>query len=77
VQPGRLAGLAAAAHFVCFRSNADNVVFPPWRAGLPEAQNHLVPGLAHLQMLAQPELMDAVLALRAAPPLAGAEAPLA
>lgn len=51
-------------HFVCFYSNADNVVFPPSLARLEGADNRLLPGLAHVQLLFQPALMAAVLALR-------------
>ncbi len=61
--------------FVCFYSNADNMVFPPSHAGLPGADNRLLEGLAHVQMLFRPELMEAVLALRDAPAWAAQQAP--
>lgn len=57
------------ARAVCFFSNADNMVFPPQTATLPGADNRLLPGLAHVQMLMRPELIRAVLALRQAPEL--------
>jgi len=59
-------------HFVCFYSNADNIVFPPSHAALPGADNRLLQGLAHVEMAWAPEVMDAVLDLRAAPALARA-----
>lgn len=54
-------------HFVCFYSNADNIVFPPCRATLAGGDNRFVPGLAHVQMVNAPDVMDAVLALLEAP----------
>lgn len=59
-------------HFVCFYSNADNIVFPPSLAALAGADNRLLQGLAHVEMAWAPEVMDAVLELRAAPALARA-----
>ena len=57
-------------HFVCFYSNADNIVFPPCHAMLDGGDNRFVPGLAHVQMVNAPDVMDAVLALLEAPPVA-------
>lgn len=54
---------------VCFYSNADNMVFPPSHATLAGADNRLLPGLAHVQMLLCPRVIAAVLALRDAAPL--------
>lgn len=54
---------AWAQKMTCFYSNADNMVFPPRCATLPGADNRLLPGLAHVHMAWQPEVMDAVLAL--------------
>ncbi len=54
-------------HAVCFYSNADNVVFPPGCARLEGADNRLIRGLAHVQMVFAPEVMEAVLALCDAP----------
>jgi triacylglycerol esterase/lipase EstA (alpha/beta hydrolase family) len=55
--------------FVCFHSNADNMVFPPSHAALEGADNRLLEGLAHVQMVFRPELMEAVLALLEQPPI--------
>lgn len=59
--------------FVCFYSNADNMVFPPSHGTLEGADNRLVEGLAHVQMIFRPELMEAVLALVDAPPGSAAD----
>lgn len=56
-------------HFVCFYSNADNMVFPPSHARLAGADNRLLPGLAHVQMAWRPEVITAVLACLDAPAL--------
>lgn len=58
--------------WICFYSNADNMVFPPSHATLPGADNRLLEGLAHVQMVFRPEVMAAVLALLEAPPIAPA-----
>jgi hypothetical protein len=47
--PGR------AAHFTCFYSHCDNIVFPPATATLPGADNRHLPGVAHVQMVDRPE----------------------
>jgi pimeloyl-ACP methyl ester carboxylesterase len=54
-------------HFVCFYSNVDNIVFPPLCATLPGADNRLLRGLAHVQMVLRPEVMQEVLDLMDAP----------
>lgn len=59
------------AHFVCFYSNADNIVFPPSHAMLDGADNRLVPGLAHVQLADEPDVIAAALELLDAPPLGG------
>lgn len=61
--------------FVCFYSNADNMVFPPRCATLPGADNRLLPGLAHVQMAWRPEVMAEVMALLDAPPHPDASGP--
>ena len=38
------------AHFTCFYSNCDNIVFPTQTATLDGADNRFAPGLAHVQM---------------------------
>jgi hypothetical protein len=63
-------------HWVCFYSNADNIVFPACHAMLEGADNRFVPGLAHVQMVHSPDVMAAVLALLEAPPWAALGAPL-
>ena len=49
--------------FVCWYSNADNIVFPTSTATLPEADNRLVPGAPHVAMAFYPRVMDESLAL--------------
>lgn len=48
------------AHFTCFYSHCDNIVFPPSTATLPGADNRHVPGSAHVHLAAQPEVFDEV-----------------
>ncbi len=57
-------------HWVCFYSNADNIVFPSCHAMLEGADNRLLPGLAHVQMVHAPAVRAAVLALLEAPAVA-------
>ena len=51
--------------FVCWYSNADNVVFPPSTATLPGADNRLVPGAAHVALAFHARVMREALALLA------------
>ncbi|MEY4978850.1 MAG: hypothetical protein RLZZ352_1120 [Pseudomonadota bacterium] len=51
--------------FVCWYSNADNVVFPPSTATLPGADNRLVPGTAHVALAFHARVMREGLALLA------------
>ena len=51
------------ALFTCWYSSCDNIVFPASTATLPDADNRLVRGAAHVQLAFVPELMDATLAL--------------
>jgi hypothetical protein len=62
--------------WVCFYSNADNIVFPACHAMLEGADNRFVPGLAHVQMVHAPAVMAAVLALLEVPPWAELGTPL-
>ncbi len=43
------------SRFTCFYSHCDNIVFPPSTATLPGADNRHLPGVAHVQMVDQPE----------------------
>lgn len=55
---------AAAPHgipFSCYFSDCDNVVFPPSVATLPGADNRLLRGWAHVDLLDAPELFATVL----------------
>lgn len=52
---------AGAAGFTCFYSDCDNVVFPVSAAMLPGADNRLVPGMAHVQLLGHPAVFGEVL----------------
>jgi hypothetical protein len=57
--------------FTCFFSDCDNVVFPSSVATLPGADNRLLRGWAHVDLLDAPELFDAVLrSISTAPPAA-------
>ena len=51
------------ARFVCWYSNADNIVFPASTATLPGADNRLLPGAAHVAMAFHPRVMSESLAL--------------
>lgn len=51
------------ADFVCWYSNADNIVFPTSTATLPGADNRLVPGTAHVALAFHPKVMDESLAI--------------
>lgn len=46
------------ADFVCWYSNADNIVFPSSTATLPGADNRLVPGAAHVALAFHSRVMD-------------------
>ena len=56
--------------FTCFFSDCDNVVFPPSVGTLPGADNRLLRGWAHVDLLDAPEIFETVLQLAAAPSLA-------
>ena len=61
-----------AAQFTCWYSNCDNIVFPTSTATLPNAENRLIAGVAHVEMALRPEVLEECLALLAAAvPLAG------
>lgn len=47
--------------FVCWYSNCDNIVFPATVAALPGAQHRLVTGVAHVQMVLSPQVVQACL----------------
>ena len=49
--------------FVCWYSNADNIVFPAATAMLPGADNRHVPGVSHVAMAFHPQVMRETLAL--------------
>lgn len=49
--------------FTCWYSNCDNIVFPTSTATLPDADNRLVRGAAHVQMAFLPGVMNATLAI--------------
>lgn len=53
----------AYADFVCWYSNADNIVFPASTATLPGADNRHVPGVAHVALAFHPRVMDESLAM--------------
>jgi pimeloyl-ACP methyl ester carboxylesterase len=49
------------ALFTCWYSSSDNIVFPTSSASLPDADNRLLRGKAHVQMAFAPQVMDATL----------------
>lgn len=51
--------------FVCWYSNADNIVFPATTATLAGADNRHLPGVPHVAMAFHPVVMDASLAMLA------------
>lgn len=53
----------AYADFVCWYSNADNIVFPASTATLPGADNRHVPGVAHVALAFHPRVMDESLSI--------------
>ncbi|MES2415676.1 MAG: alpha/beta fold hydrolase [Pseudomonadota bacterium] len=67
-------GMPADRHslFTCWYSNTDNIVFPASTATLPNADNRLLRGVAHVQMAFTPEVMNASLALLGKPRLQAA-----
>lgn len=60
--------------FTCYFSDCDNLVFPPSVATLPGADNRLLRGWAHVDLLDAPELFEAVLGYVSAAPPADADA---
>ncbi|SHL91888.1 triacylglycerol lipase [Rhizobacter sp. OV335] len=48
--------------FICFYSHCDNIVFPASTATLPGADNRHVPGVAHVDLVNQPVVFEALLA---------------
>jgi triacylglycerol esterase/lipase EstA (alpha/beta hydrolase family) len=58
--------------FVCWYSNADNIVFPAATAALPGADNRHVPGVSHVAMAFHPQVMRETLALLPGTPSAAA-----
>lgn len=51
--------------FVCWHSDCDNIVFPSSTATLPDADNRLVPGVAHVALAFNTEVLHASLAIAA------------
>lgn len=51
--------------FICWYSNADNIVFPASTAMLPGADNRHVPGVAHVALAFHPRVMRESLAMLA------------
>jgi triacylglycerol esterase/lipase EstA (alpha/beta hydrolase family) len=60
-----MAGRADELHakFTCFYSNCDNIVFPPSTATLPDADNRLVIGRAHVHLAFQADVYNRVIEL--------------
>jgi len=51
------------ADFICWYSNADNIVMPAHTARLPGADNRLLPGWPHVGLAFAPDILDDTLAL--------------
>jgi hypothetical protein len=49
--------------FVCYYSNSDNIVMPASTACLPGADNRHMPGVAHVALALDPQVMAESLAL--------------
>lgn len=63
---GEVAALATPySRYVCWYSNADNIVFPASTAMLPGADNRHVPGVAHVALAFHPRVMRESLAMLA------------
>ena len=63
---GEIAALATPySRYVCWYSNADNIVFPASTAMLPGADNRHVPGVAHVALAFHPRVMRESLAMLA------------
>jgi triacylglycerol lipase len=58
-------GAVPYQRFVCWYSNADNIVFPASTAMLPGADNRHVPGVAHVALAFHPRVMRESLAMLA------------
>lgn len=58
---------ARYAHFTCFYSHCDNIVFPPSVATLPGADNRHLTGWSHVHLAYHPAVFDEVLRLLALP----------
>lgn len=56
-------GDGVLAQFVCFYSHCDNIVFPTDTATLPGADNRHLPGVAHVAMALNPQVIRESLAL--------------
>ena len=52
-----------AARFTCFYSNCDNIVFPGSAAMLDGADNRLIAGVGHLELVSNQQVMDQTLAM--------------
>lgn len=57
--------------FTCWYTNCDNIVFPCSTATLPRAVNRLRPGLAHVALAFDDEVMRASMELIVTPPAGG------
>ena len=54
---------APGAHFTCFWSECDNIVFPTGSATLPDADNRQLAGMPHMAMAFHPAVFDETLRL--------------
>jgi len=61
-QLGTRESATLSSRFICFYSHCDNIVFPASTATLPGADNRHVPGIAHVDLVNQPVVFEAVLA---------------
>ena len=59
---GARESVTLSQRFICFYSHCDNIVFPASTATLPGADNRHVPGIAHVDLVNQPVVFEALLA---------------
>jgi len=59
----------AGSRFTCWWSACDNIVFPPWTATLPGADNRLLQSVAHVDLAFLENVVSETLALLQDPPL--------
>jgi hypothetical protein len=54
----KTAVMARYASFICYYSNSDNIVFPATTACLEGADNRHIPGVAHVALVEDIQVME-------------------